>query len=420
MTGMRVQRTLMAAAVLGLCACDGTDKPPGFQAPEPPEVLYGTVRARDTSGRVDGADLTAVVRAQNQLTLKLFAALRAENPQANLAVGGYTVHQVLGMLYAGARGTTAEQLAGVLAWPQPADRLHTAMNALDLELRSRGDDVTLAVANRVWAQRGLPVEIDFLDRLTRDYGAPLAVTDFAADSERARGEINGWVAQATADKIRELFPAGTIHGQTVLTLVSALYLHAPWKYKFNPAATRLQPFTRYDGVPIDVPTMHFDDFLPSGRGVDWQAVELPYRGDELSMVVIAPTSLAALEARLTLDMLEAMFKEIDPGGIHLSLPRWTFAFHTSLVPALKGMGLTNLFEGADLSGIAPGLAGVQHVEHEVFVKVDEEGTEAAAATGAAVPASHGPTVQIDRPFLFVIRDRLTGAFLFLGRVTDPR
>jgi serpin B len=279
--------------------------------------------------------------------------------------------------------------------------------------------VTLALASRVWAQRGLPVEGNFLDLLTRHYGAPLAVTDFASDAERARAEINDWVAQATAGKIPELFPGGTIHSQTALALVSALYLHAPWKYKFNPQATQLRPFTRHDGVSTEVPTMHFDDFLPSGRGVDWQAVELPYRGDELSMVVIAPRDLRALEARLTPETLEQMFKDIEPGGIHLSLPRWTFSFHTSLVPALKGLGLTSLFEGADLSGIAPGLVGVEHVEHEVFVKVDEEGTEAAAATGAAVPASHGPTVTVDRPFLFVIRDRLTGAILFLGRVTDP-
>ena len=383
-------------------------------------MLYGSVRERDRSGNADGADFTALVRSQNALTLNLMAALRADSPDQNLAVGGYTVHQVLGMLYAGARGRTAEDLARVLQWPQPPERFHATMNALDLELRSRGDDVTLALASRIWAQRGLPVRPEFLDLVTRHYGAPLAITDFATDAERARAEVNDWVNRATAEKIPELFPAGTIHGQTVLVLVNALYLKAPWKYRFETRSTSPQPFTLLDGTPVMVDTMHYDEFLPSARGVDWQAVELPYRGDELSMVVIVPRSLREFEARLTLEQLTAVLDQLKHGGIHLSLPRWTFSFHTSLVKALRGLGLDSLFDGADLSGITDGGGlSVEHVEHEVFVKVDEEGTEAAAATGAAIPASHGPSVSVNRPFLFVIRDRLTGAILFLGRVTNP-
>ena len=139
------------------------------------------------------------------------------------------------------------------------------------------------------------------------------------------------------------------------------------------------------------------------------------------MVVIVPRSLREFEARLTLEQLTAVLDQLKHGGIHLSLPRWTFSFHTSLVKALRGLGLDSLFDGADLSGITGGGGlRVQHVEHEVFVKVDEEGTEAAAATGAAhSPRRTGPASRVNRPFLFVIRDRLTGAILFLGRVTNP-
>jgi serpin B len=384
-------------------------------------VAYGTVKDRDRSGLADGADFTAVVTAQNALTLRLLAALRESGGARNLAVGGFSVHQVLAMLYAGARGTTAADMQRVLGWTMPPERLHAAMNALDLELATRAQDVTLAMANRVWGQRALPLRTEFLDVLTRSYGAPLAVTDFAADPERARATINDWVERATGAKIPELFPGGSIDGETRLVLTNAMYLDAPWKYKIDPARTGKVPFRLLDGTRAAVDMMHYDDFLPAAVDPEWGAVELPYRGDELAMVVIVPTDLPTFEARLTPQKLGEIFGRITDGGIHLWLPRFEFSFHTSLRQALTGLGLASLFANADFSGITDSAAlSVEHFEHEVFVEVDEEGTRAAAATGAALPASHGPTVTVDRPFLFAIRDRPTGTLLFLGRVVDPR
>lgn len=389
--------------------------------PEPPDVVYGSVRERDRSGRVDGADFTTVVAAHNAFSLRLLRGLGEAERDRNVAVGGYSVTQVLAMLYGGARGATADEMKVALGWDLPPERLHTAMNALDLELLSRTDDVMLAMANRVWAQKGLALLPSYLDLLTLYYGAPLAVADFATDSERARGTINDWVRRATGDKIAELFPSGSIHALTVLVLANAMYLDAPWKYKFDPRLTQKRPFTLLDGSPVAVDTMHYDEFLPSAWDPEWQAVELPYRGDELSMVVIVPKDFRAFEAQLSPERLNTMLAAIKYGGIHLSLPKFTFSFHASLTKSLAALGMASLFAGADLSGItgSTGLS-VEHFEHEVYVQVDEEGTKAAAATGAAVPASHGPTVTVDRPFLFVIRDRLTGALLFLGRVLDPR
>jgi len=295
------------------------------------------------------------------------------------------------------------------------------MNALDLEILSRRDDVTLAIANRVWAQRGTTVLPEYLDILTRDYGAPLAVADFGDAPETARAVINDWVKRVTVDKIPELFPTGTITAGTVLVLANAMYLDAPWKYRFDPALTRKAAFSLPDGRKTDVDMMHFDEFLPSAWDEDWQAVELPYRGDELAMVVIAPRNLPDFERRLTPALLSQIIGKIKNGGIHLSLPRFTFSFHTSLVSTLTALGMGSLFDPrADLSGMT-GAAGlrVAAMEHEVFIEVDEAGTKAAAATGAAISDSHGPTVSIDRPFLFVLRDRPTGTVLFLGRVLDP-
>lgn len=418
-----LRRLVLTTVLLGVAGCggDNTPKPGGTLAPQPPEVVYGTIRERDRSGRADGADFTAVVAAQNGLGIRLLAALRDSSGDRNVAVGGYSVNQVLAMLYAGARGETAAEMQRVLEWTMPPERLHAALNALDLEIGTRAEDVTLAIANRVWGQKGLPLQNEFLDVLTRNYGAPLAVTDFASDPEQARTTINDWVKRATGEKIAELFPGGTIKAQTRVVLANAMYLDAPWKYKINPAATRKAPFKLLDGTQAEVDMMHFDEFLPSAYDPNWQAVELPYRGDELAMVVIVPKDLPAFEAQLTPQKLDEVFSKIKDGGIHLSLPKFKFSFHASLKQALVGLGLASLFEGADFSGIT-GAADlfVEHFEHEVFVEVDEEGTRAAAATGASLPASHGPTVMVDRPFLFAIRDRPTGTLLFLGRVIDPR
>lgn len=395
--------------------CGGDPAPP--PPPEPGEVLYGSVKERDRSGKADGADFQAVVAAQNRFVLAMLTALREAQPDQNLAISGYSIHQVLGMLYAGAAGKTAEDLKTALGWDLPPERLHAAMNALDLELRTRGDDVTLAIANRLWAQRGLPVRPAFLDVLTRHYGAPLAIADFATAPEEGRRLVNDWIRRSTGDKIPELFRPGTITAQTALVLANALYLDAPWKYRLERG--QLDRFTRLDGGAVGVQMMYYDDFLPTATGADWQAVEFPYRGDELSMVVLLPEDLRRFEARLTHERLGEIFGLIKHGGIHLKMPAFEFSFHASLRETLEGLGLASLFTGADLSGITGGDLSVGHFEHQVFVQVDEEGTKAAAATGASIPLSHGPTIEVDRPFLFAIRDRLTGTILFLGRVVDP-
>jgi serpin B len=420
---MRASRLLLIASLSSAMACGraGDQLPPPVDPPQPPDVVYGSVKERDRSGRADGAQFTAVVAAQKALAVKLFNALRVENPEGNLAVGSYSVNQVLGMLYAGARGVTAQEMQTALGWTMPADDLHATLNALDLEILSRRPEVDLSIANRTWAQKGLSLLPDYLDVLTRHYGAPVALADFGGDAEQARATINDWVKRATGDKIAELFPAGSIGGNTRLVLANAMYLHAPWKYKLDPLHTKPRPFLLLDGSRVDVDMMSYGDFLPSAGGGTWSAVELPYRGDELSMVVIVPQDFRDFEARLTPALLDDITGKLKHGGIHLALPRVKFSFHTSLNSTLTGMGMGSLFAGADLSGItgAPGLT-VAAVEHEVFLKVDEEGTTAAAATGAAIVESHGPTVSADRPFLFLIRDRLTGAILFIGRVVDPR
>ena len=174
------------------------------------------------------------------------------------------------------------------------------MNGLDLTLAHRAEDseVSFNVANRLWGQEDMTFLEPFLDAMVEHFGAPLVAADFAADPDAAREEINAWVGETTEDRIPELFPDGTIDDSTRLALVNAMHLDAPWEFAFDPEATAEGDFTRADGTTVQVPMMHYSEYLPTGFGDDWAAVELPYEGGGLSMVVIVPEDLAAFEARL--------------------------------------------------------------------------------------------------------------------------
>ena len=407
----------LLAAALATTACgsgSGTRdvaEPPGVTA-----VGADIERAEPTSSPTELRDFTT---AQLAFAVELYRAV-AEGQEGDLALGPGSLHTALAMIRAGARGQTAEEMDAVL---RSDARLHELGNALDRELRSRSgaDGVDVDVANLVWADGDLPLLDEYVETLAGQYGAGLAQLDFSGDPEAARAAVNAWVAQATQDEVEELFPQGSIDGRTKLVLANAVHLRADWKFPFPPERTSDQPFLLADGSQVDVPTMHYDESLPSGRGEDWTAVRLPYSGEQLSMTVIVPDDLPSFEDRLDVALLEQVEATIEPGGIHLSLPRFTAGSHLSLVETLSDMGMPSAFGPADFSGMTPGgglfLAAV---EHEAVVEVDEDGTEAAAASGGAMAGSHGPTVTVDRPFLFVVRDEPTGAVLFLGRVLDPR
>jgi serpin B len=411
----------IGALALLVTSCGGDDGASSGVVPrvDPPNTLKAAVQERDVAPAVDGRDLTSLVAGNTAFALELFAELRAASPGSNVALGPYSISQALAMLYAGARGSTAAEMAESLHFASDMGTFHPTFNGLDLELLSRNSDVLLRNANQAWVREGVSPAPDYLDVLTESYGAPLATLDFT-QPEAARATINDWVSEVTAQKIPELFPAGTIDGSTVMVLTNAMYLDAPWKYQFDPASTRPSPFTLLGGAQVQVDTMHYDEFLPTAYDDDWVAVELPYVGDELSMIVVVPQALEAFEAALTPERLDALIGALRDGGVHLSLPRFSFSFHAGLKPALSALGLASLFDAPDLSGMGVGNVFVSAVEHEAFIEVDEEGTRAAAATGVAVNDSHGPTIDVDRPFFFFIIDKPTRSVLFLGRVLDPR
>ncbi len=426
---MRRSRTgalaLATAAVLTACGA-GSAGPSGPFGPSPADarlsLRYGALTERSTDIDADGRNTTAAVLAINTFAVDLFEAVAAERA-GNVVVSPYGVTFALGMIAAGAEGQTAAEMAAVLHAGVAADDWQEGINAYDLTLDARTADspTTWAAANKVWTKPGLALQEEYLDVLTGAYGSPLAEADFAADVEARRAAINDWVAERTAGLVTELFPPGSLDPETALVVVNAIALDAPWEFPFDPANTSDRPFIRPDGSVVNVPTMRYDEYLPSAAADAYQAVELPYGGGALSMVVIVPNDLADFRADLTTESLDAVIASIVDGGIHLSLPKWTARTHVTLDETLAALGMPTAFgPGADFSGMVDGgRLWIDRVEHEAFVEVDEQGTRAAAATGGAMLGSHGPTIQVDRPFLYVVRDRGAGTILFIGQVTDP-
>jgi len=410
-------------ALIGAAACGGDPVAQDASSDAGLPLRFGAVTQRSVDGGADGQNTTSAVAAMNDFAVDFYRSV-TEDVGGNTIVGPYSATFALGMVYAGARGDTASEMTRVLHVSEmDPSAWHEGINAYDLTLdaRTAGSPTEWTTANKVWTRPGLALRDEFLDVLTGAYGSPLAEVDFGGDPEAARELVNGWVDERTGELIPELFPAESFDSQTVMVLVNAVAMDAPWEFPFDPAATREEPFTLADGSTIQVPMMHYDEYLPSLWRDDLQAVELPYGGGALSMVVIVPNDLETFESELSAESLTRTIDEIDDGGIHLSLPKWSARTHVQLNDVLSELGMPTAFgRGADFSGMVEG-GGIwlDQVEHEAFVEVDEQGTRAAAATGAAMAASHGPTVAVDRPFVYVIRDRGAGAILFIGRVLDP-
>ena len=423
---------LLALVIVAGAGCGAGGGSPGATvAPGDAEVARAdVVRAAPAAG---DAEQGAV--AVNAFGLDLYGSIGSDG--GNLVFSPASIALALAMARAGARGETAAQMDAVLHADAAGDLL-AAINALDQALASRSGsfpaypegtlEVALRIANAPFAQRGLPLESDYLATLAGDFGAGLRLVDYAGDPEAARRTINAWVDEQTGRRIPELLPAGTIDEATLLTLVNAIYLKAPWLDAFVEEATAPAAFTRADGSAVDVAMMDGGtDLLAYAAGDGWQAVELPYAGGKLAMTLVVPGDLAAFEAGLTPEQFDGIIGALDSRLVHLRLPRFGQETKVSLGEVLAALGMPDAFDPlqADFSGItaATGLY-ITAVVHQANIDVDEKGTEAAAATaivmaGSAAPDDQEVELTLDRPFLFALRDRPTGAILFLGRVVDP-
>lgn len=398
------------------------------EATEPPMIKSDL--ARDTTPDVTDADLDALVAGNTDFAADMYRLASGED--GNLFMSPHSVTTALAMTYAGAANNTATQIADVFHFTQTPATLHASLNALDLALASRADSgqsdtipFRLRTANSIWGQDGFDVLDPFLDTLALNYGAGMHVLDFEGDTEGSRQTINGWVEDQTNDKIQELLPQGVIQPSTKLVLTNAIYFSAAWAEPFEASDTQDRPF-QVAGAPVQVPTLYQTADMNYGEGDGWKAVEIPYDGNELSMTVVVPDDLSAFEQQLTGATFTAIGDAVTHHSVQLYLPKFEFSSPLALQPILAELGMTDAFDDAraDFSGIdGKRDLVITDVLHKGFVGIDENGTEAAAATAVVIGPTSIPeqaTMVVDRPFFFFIKDRPTGAILFVGRVRDPR
>ncbi len=382
-----------------------------------------------------GADLADLVNGNNAFAFELYKALAIED--GNLLFSPYSISLALAMTYAGARGETERQMADTLRFLLPQDRLHPAFNNLDLQLASRrggtqGKDdegFRLNIANAVWGQRDFEFLEAFLDVLAESYGAGVRPVDFVDDPEDSRLTINDWVAERTEDRIKDLIPPDVIDEFTRLVLTNAIYFNAAWLHRFDESSTRLRPFDLLDGAEVQVPMMSATARFGYARGEGYQVVDLPYHGGELSMTILLPDEgrFREFEDSIDVALVGRIIEDIEVKRVLLTMPKFELESQFRLAETLKVMGMPNAFNrgNADFSGMT-GISCPRHgclvleaVIHKAFVSMDEEGTQAAAATGVVfelLGQALDPTRVVDRPFIFLIRDRATGTILFLGRM----
>ena len=371
--------------------------------------------------------MAAIVTGNNQFAVDLYAQLRGGD--GNLFFSPSSISTALAMTYAGARGTTEIEMAKALHFDLPQDQIHHSFAALNKTLNPKDKPYELSVANRLWGQQGYGFLPAFLQTTRDHYGAELAQVDFLQAAEAARQEINGWVADQTNDKIRDLIPQGVLNEMTRLVLTNATYFLGTWEHQFNKDATHDAPFKVTAEVKVDVPMMYQKAQFRYAEVDEVLTLELPYKGDDLSMIVLLPKAvggLAALEDKLVAENLKKWTSGLRRQKVNVHLPKFKMTSEFQLNAVLSSMGMATAFQpvAADFSGISTEEElFISAVIHKAFVDVNEEGTEAAAATGIAFGTTsleRIPTFRADHPFIFLIRDNRTDSILFMGRFMNPR
>ncbi|WP_436700042.1 serpin family protein [Nocardioides sp. BYT-33-1] len=432
-----LQLGLGALAVGALAACtdgDRSDAGPD-PAPDPDGIELVSSDARRAAG--DPSLVAGVVTGLDRFAGRLYAALATT--EGNLVLSPYSVVVALGMTLTGAAGSTAQEMRTVLGVGDLGDRWHRGVNALTTHVeglagsqqRADGSSAELALetANQIFGQRGVGWSADFLDLLAKEYAAPIRAVDFETATERARLLINAWVEERTRDRIVDLVPEGVLDELTRLVLVNAVYLKAPWEQPFEKELTAPGLFRRRDGSEVEVDRMRRPDLaggLVTGDG--FRAAVVPYAGQRLAMTVVLPDDGAfdRIEAAVADGGFAGLLDGAVPGAVDLSLPRWTFRTQAPLGDVLEALGMPTAFDDrrADFSAMTDEdlFLYIAAVLHQGFIAVDEEGTEAAAATAVVMRTESAVVTEefvVDRPFLFVVHDVAHRTPLFVGRVADP-
>lgn len=426
---------LTSAAALAGCAASSSDEP---------TPKYDVVRsslARDTNPILTPTELDTLTKSQADFSVDMLKAVVGAKDE-NVFLSPHSIATALAMTYAGAQGETAAEMKKALHFDL-GDRQHAGFNHLGLALASRGNNqaanakrptgtpirpFALKVANSLWGQKNVTFEAPFLDTLAVSYGAGVNVVDFG-DAETSRLAINGWVEDNTEKRIKDLLPKGSISGDTQAVLVNTVYFNASWANAFTKEATTNADFTKLDGSKSSVVMMNGEADGSYKKAEGYEAITLPYFGDEVDMLTIVPDAgtFKTFESSLTGGKILDILAGLEPASVVVSFPKLKLESNMRLRQPLTALGMSRPFGGsAQFAGMTKEQdLFISEVFHNTFLAVDEEGTEAAGATGVVMAKSSAGVdprivMRVDRPFITAIVDKQTKTLLFLGRIVDPK
>ncbi len=432
---MKTGRALLAALVVAALFAGLIESASALESGEEVIPRYQAIPGHTKTVDVElkkEIDPKEVVNGNNAFALDLYAKLSAQ--EGNLFFSPYSISTALAMTYAGARGNTWDEMKKALHFPlNPTERaLHDAFGKLvhDMNAAGKKKGYQLSVANALWAQEDYKFLDEYTGLVTKSYDAGLNKLDFRTATEAARETINKWVEKQTNDKIKDLLKPGVLDPMTRLVLTNAIYFKGDWASKFKKEATQDLPFTLANGEKIKAPLMQqtgefgYADLSEDMVGGGFRVLEMPYAGDELSMVILLPERIEKFMP--TQQNISAWLGVLRKQKVVVFLPKFKMTSEFKLNDTLSALGMKDAFvaDKADFSGMdGTKSLFISAVVHKAFVDMNEEGTEAAAATGVVVGVTcmpqAPPVFKADHPFVFLIRDKKTGGILFMGRVMNP-
>lgn len=381
--------------------------------------------------KASAEELQKLAHASNQFAIDLYQ--RLVDKEGNLIYSPFSIYQALLMTYAGAEGETAQQMMDVLGVTDN-NEIHNVMNALKLTLQAEPtytiegmQPLIFNIANALWVQKDFHFEQAFLDKLMANYAAGLALVDFNKPDE-ARDLINHWVEVRTNEKIKELIPTGMLNEMTRLVLTNAVYFKGAWTNRFDSAQNTQEEFTSLNGAKSKVEMMNNSFTGAAFVEKDYSVVSLPYEGGNFAMMAVLPEDFASFQTTMNADLLNEILEKLTESHtmVHLTMPKFSFESSIDLGETLPAMGMSDAFDinNADFSGMTGGKdLYISDVVHQAFIDVNEDGTEAAAATMVSMAPTSMPgeaiTLRLDRPFIYLIYNTQTNAVVFMGHVVAP-
>ncbi len=388
-----------------------------YQPDQPPQ-------ADDTGSTRQGVQ--EVVDANNEFAFDLYSELN-KSEEGNIFYSPYSISAALAMTYEGAGGETADEMKSVFHFPEN-DVLRPNFAAIYDNINEENGDHELKTGNALWAQKDFPFLQEYTNKVERYYGGKAAILDFIEETEQSRQTINGFIEEQTKNKIKDLIPKGSLNAMTRLVLTNAIYFKGIWEWEFDESDTRKETFRISPTDTVETPMMNMHpekERFNYAETEELQILELPYKGEKISMLVLLPTeNLDSIESTLTAEKLneyKSQMKETKLSSI--SLPKFEFDTKYFMEDNLSSMGMPTAFSGnADFSGMTGKKdLFISSVIHQAYIGVDEKGTEAAAATAVVMKLAAMPmnVFRADHPFIFLIQEKDTGNILFFGRVVDP-